>query len=118
MARDADGALIGMAFLKPVQDRAGEIKRKYVVPSARGTGLGRKLLTRLIDEARAMEFDSILLDSVSSMTVAHALYRSMGFQDIDGYPESENDPALADHLVYMRLILNEVTADPAHRAPR
>lgn len=38
LARDAEGTLFGMAFLKPIQDRTCEIKRMYVVPAAPGWG--------------------------------------------------------------------------------
>ena len=47
-----DGAAIGVIGLKPLMPGAAEIKRLYVVPEARGAGLGRALAERAIAEAR------------------------------------------------------------------
>ena len=40
---------VGVGTLKPVDDTTAEIKRMYVRPSAQGHGVGRALLTRLVD---------------------------------------------------------------------
>ena len=75
----------------------------YVVPDQRGNGLGRSILARLIEEARDIGYEKILLDSACYMTAAHSLYRSMGFTDTDYYAEGETDEMLKDYLVYMEL---------------
>ncbi len=102
LVRDG-GRLLGMAFLKPIRDDTCEIKRMYVSPELRGQGLGKTLLTTLIDEARAVGYRSIMLDSAVYMDAAHGLYRSMGFTDIDYYEEGETAESLKDYLVYMAL---------------
>ena len=104
LARDQT-RLVGIGFLKPLDERVCEIKRMYVLPDQRGSGLGRKLLSQLIDEAREIGYEKVLLDSAVYMKAAHALYRSMGFTYVEYYPEGETDEALKEYLVYMELPL-------------
>jgi len=104
LARD-NGILVGIGFLKKIRDEHCEIKRMYVLPSHRGTGLGKKILSTLIGEAKSIGYKTVLLDSAVYMKTAHALYRSMGFEDIEYYPEGETDEMLKDYLVYMELRL-------------
>ncbi len=102
LARDVH-RLIGIGFLKPIGNNTCEIKRMYVLPDQRGKGLGRTLLARLIDEAKDIGYGKILLDSACYMEAAHSLYRSMGFTDVEYYPEGETDEALKEFLVYMEM---------------
>jgi len=102
LTREA-GRLVGIGFLKPIGNHTCEIKRMYVRPEQRGKGLGKALLTRLIDDAKQIGYTKILLDSALYMKRAHALYRSMGFTDVEYYSEGETDEALKDFLVYMEL---------------
>lgn len=98
-----DGALAGCVFLKMIRPDAAEVKRLYVTPAARGQGLGRRLMTGILNEARAIGAARVLLDTGVYDTAAHRLYENLGFRDIEGYPESENDAELAPYLRYMQL---------------
>jgi GNAT superfamily N-acetyltransferase len=102
LARAAD-RLVGIGFLKPIRAGVCEIKRMYVQPDQRGKGFGKILLARLIDDAKDIGYEKILLDSAIYMTAAHSIYRSMGFTDVDYYSESETDEALKDFLIYMEM---------------
>src|SRR5271167_2358902 len=74
---------LGVVGLKRLSVGIAEIKRLYVVPEARGFGIGRMLLTRIIDEAWIKGYERIRLDSHRpSMTTAIAMYRSLGFVEI------------------------------------
>jgi len=85
MARQ-DGAAIGVIGLKPLMPGAAEIKRLYVVPEARGAGLGRALAERAIAEARVKSYERVRLDTHRpSMGAAIALYRALGFVQILPY---------------------------------
>ena len=106
LARDDAQALVGTIFLRRIRPDTAEIKRLYVRPEARGSGLGRRLSEVAIAEARAMGMRSILIDTSIWLTAAQALYRSMGFHEIARYPESENDISLDPYLVYMELRLD------------
>jgi len=70
-----------------------EIKRMFVVPEARGRGLGRDLLAAL--EHAAVELGCALarLDSTEPLTEAVALYRSAGYVAIGDYNRNPNATA-------------------------
>ncbi len=77
---------LGVVGLKPLGPGIAEIKRLYVVPAARRSGLGRALLERALNEARQKGYERVRLDSHHpSMTTAIAVYRSLGFVEIPPY---------------------------------
>jgi GNAT superfamily N-acetyltransferase len=81
-----DGAAIGVVALKPLAASIAEIKRLYVVPQARGAGVGRRLAERAVAEAYAKGYQRVRLDTHRpSMIAAMALYRRLGFVEIAPY---------------------------------
>ena len=103
LARDPQGVANAIGFYRKIREDAVEIKRLYVRPEARGEGLGRKVVRKLIDEARIENHSQIFLDSTAFMSSAHELYRSEGFRDVDYYPEAEHSPDVSPHVIYMAL---------------
>jgi GNAT superfamily N-acetyltransferase len=102
------GEPVGIGGLRPLTADEAEIKRMYVRPSARGLGVGRAILVRLIDDARALGYKTIRLDSAPFMHEAHGLYRSFGFVPSSPHQgwEFESVPALRDvPVVFMSLDL-------------
>jgi GNAT superfamily N-acetyltransferase len=80
VARDDAGRLIGSAAVKHLPDGASELKRLYVRPQARGTGLGKALAAAAIDRARQLGYAVIRLDTLPTMEAARAIYASLGFK--------------------------------------
>ena len=86
LARDSAGAPLGCVGLRPLpDDGCCEMKRLFLLPAARGLGLGRALTERVIDQARRVGYRELRLDTLASMTAAQTLYRSLGFERIDPY---------------------------------
>lgn len=82
----AQGAsILGGVGLRPLAGADCEMKRLYVRPPGRGRGLGRKLATQVIAEARQAGYRRILLDTLPAMSEARALYRSLGFSEVAPY---------------------------------
>ncbi len=100
-----EGVAAGVAFMKSIREDTCEIKRMYVRPVYRGKKIGRNLLNQLIQEAKEIGYSKILLDSAQFMREAHSLYRSVGFIDIELYPETEMSEDFQKHMVYMELEL-------------
>jgi GNAT superfamily N-acetyltransferase len=84
LAEDA-GRYVACIGVRQFAAEVGEIKRLYVAPAARGRGLGRLLVERIIAEARQLGYRSLLLDTLPFMKEAQALYLSMGFQPTTAY---------------------------------
>ena len=80
-----DGLACGCIALQPISSDVCEMKRLYVRPNCRGAGLGRLLVGRLLDEARAIGYRTICLDTLPSMTRAAAMYEALGFEEIPPY---------------------------------
>jgi len=63
-----------------------EVKRMYVLPEARGQGLGRRLLADLEEEARGLGYTALVLETGDRQPEALGLYASAGFERIPCYP--------------------------------
>lgn len=108
IARDGAGRAVGWGTLRRVRPDAGEMKRLFVCPEARGRGIARRLVQARIDDARDMGWRHLLADTVRTNVEMQALYLSFGFRFIDPYPESgtvRTDPQTAANLKFMQLDL-------------
>ena len=84
-------AAIGCIALRPLtadespSGAAAEVKRLYVRPAARGTGLGRRLVQTVIDGASAIGYGELKLDTLERMAEARSLYAKLGFRECAPY---------------------------------
>ena len=89
---------VGLKLLKP---NLIELKRLYVTPAGRGSGLGYKLSEQVIKDARAHGYDALYLDTDPGLTHANAVYEALGFRDVPQYYENP----LGGQSRYMKLVL-------------
>ncbi|MCG3126402.1 MAG: hypothetical protein CHACPFDD_01237 [Phycisphaerae bacterium] len=101
LARDAD-VWIGCVALRPLAAPDGgggcqsapppnangdfcEMKRMFVRPGVRRSGVGRALALAIIEQARTIGYTAMRLDTLHTMTAALSLYESLGFRRIAPY---------------------------------
>lgn len=88
MAR-VNGELVGCCALRPLDNvdypNACEMKRLYVRKAFRKLGIGRQLVEAIMDCARQADYDCVLLDTLSDMESARALYHDLNFDEIPPY---------------------------------
>jgi GNAT superfamily N-acetyltransferase len=100
--------IVGVGALKPVDSTVAEIKRMYVRPRARGQGLGRAIVERLLADARTIGYRVARLETATFMREAHALYRSFGFQDRPIFEHTEASlSGLDDFMLFLELRLDQ-----------
>jgi DNA-binding MarR family transcriptional regulator len=81
----SDGLPIGCVGLKGDGGVSAEVKRLWVAPSARGLGLGRRLMESVESAARDIAIKILRLDTNSALPEAGQLYRSSGWTEIDRF---------------------------------
>ncbi|MFL5894937.1 MAG: GNAT family N-acetyltransferase [Thermoleophilaceae bacterium] len=80
-----NGRAVACGGLRTLGEGVGEVKRMYVVPNARGRGIGKRMLAALEDEARRLGFAVVRLDTADPLREAQELYRAAGYRDIPDY---------------------------------
>ncbi len=84
-----DGQVAGCCALRPLDNvdyaNASEMKRLFVEPAFRRLGLGRLLAEAILDAARLADYSCVLLDTLSEMETARALYEDLGFAEVPPY---------------------------------
>jgi putative acetyltransferase len=79
---EQDGVIMGGAGIYPTDglgDATCELVKMYLLPAARGIGLGRMLMERCIDFAREQGYKQIYLETMPELSQAIGLYEKVGF---------------------------------------
>ncbi len=83
LLEDDDGRLVGTVGLFPKEDGVCELRKMYLLPEARGKGLGKRIMDRILDRARSLGFRRIELETAAALVEAMGLYARYGFRPID-----------------------------------
>jgi ribosomal protein S18 acetylase RimI-like enzyme len=102
-----DGQPAGCCAFRPLAHSdhidACEMKRLFVRPQARGFGLGRRLVDAVVLAAQQAGYTTMLLDTLSDMEAARALYQEIGFTETEPY---YHNPLPGAH--YLKLDLRDL----------
>lgn len=105
LARNEAGLAIGCVGVRPLPAsdspaRVCEMKRLYVSPEGRGTGVGKALAETVIAAAEGLGYGEMRLDTLPSMVAALKTYRAFGFQVIPAYYDT---PLEGTHFLALKL---------------
>lgn len=95
-----DGALAGSIGLRRLDERHCELKRLYVRPLFRGRHIADFLMRTILNDAKDIGYQAMLLDTLPFLKEAIAMYKKLGFYEISCYNNSPMDTSL-----YMKLDL-------------
>jgi putative acetyltransferase len=82
---EADGGVVGCGGIAPLEGAdpdTCELRKMYLLPVARGRGLGRAMLQRCLDAARGRGYRRCYLETLSAMQAARELYEKAGFRKL------------------------------------
>jgi putative acetyltransferase len=83
---EREGKIVGGAGIGPLagaDSHTCELRKMYLLPAARGHGLGRRLLEACLDEARRMNYRTCYLETLAQMERARDLYERFGFLPLE-----------------------------------
>lgn len=80
-----DGAVAGCVALRQLDEQRCELKRLFVRPQLRGHRIGEALVRQVMEDARAIGYRHMLLDTLPFMRSAIRIYREAGFYNIPAY---------------------------------
>lgn len=96
-AVSADGQVVGCVAYRRHNARRCEIKRLYVNPQYRGSGIGDVLVAAVLELAAADGYTEMVLDTLKRLEGAVHLYRKYGFREISPYYDNP-----LDDVIYMK----------------
>jgi putative acetyltransferase len=88
------GHPVACGGLRPIDAVTVEVRRMYVLPSARRRGVARAVLARLEQAARSLGYGTMRLETGNRQAPAMALYESFGFTRIAPFGQYAKDPTI------------------------
>lgn len=96
-----NGSPAGCVAIKKIDKDVCEMKRMFVYEAFHGKGIGYALASTIINEAKLLNYTTIMLDTSFRQTEAISLYKKTGFKEITPYYSMPKE--LEDWLIFMRL---------------
>jgi len=84
---EADGRIVGGGGIYPTDGLPAdtcELVKMYLLPEARGTGLGSQLITKCLEQAKNNGFSNVYLETMNELKAALKVYARLGFTYLDG----------------------------------
>ncbi len=84
---EKDGQLLGGAGIFPTEGlppHTCELVKMYLKPEARNLGLGRQLISLCLEQAKAMGYRQVYLETMPELSKAVSVYEKFGFTKLDG----------------------------------
>ena len=85
IATDADGATLGCAGLALLAGTVAEVRKVYVAPTARGRGLGQRLVGEVERLAAVHGRTQVRLDTRADLVEARRLYARLGYDEVEAF---------------------------------
>ncbi len=82
-----DTVAVGCGAIKVWDNKTMEVKRRYVIPDARGLGISKQIITTLEQWAKELGYSRCILETKSDMVPAIKLYEKCGYQRIPNYDQ-------------------------------
>ena len=83
---EIDGTIVGGCGIFPTEglpEKTCELVKLYLDKAARGTGLGKALLLKAMDWAKANGYDQVYLESMPELSKAVSIYENVGFEKLN-----------------------------------
>jgi GNAT superfamily N-acetyltransferase len=93
VAADPDGVPVGCGGLRRLDAGTGEVKRMYVVPERRGTGVAAAVLAALEAQARELGWTRLRLETGDAQPDAMAFYAKHGYHPIPRFGAYADEPS-------------------------
>jgi GNAT superfamily N-acetyltransferase len=92
VATDPSGTPLGCGGLRQLDETSGEVKRMYVIPEQRGTGVAGAVLAALEAHARSRGWTHVRLETGNAQPDAIAFYTKHGYQPIPRFGHYADEP--------------------------
>ncbi len=112
VALDDQGVVCGCVAYHRLDDATVEMKRLYVTPAGRGHHLGECLAKRIMEIAHEEGYARMVLDTVAPLEAAIALYRKLGFKEIEPYYHNP-----FEDVIYFGIELDSISKISEHMYP-
>jgi GNAT superfamily N-acetyltransferase len=97
------GSIVGCVAIVGTSADEAQLRWYLVTPEARGAGLGKRLLHEALAFCRSCGYQSVFLWTVSALTAAAGLYRSVGFERVEATPAQRWGVPVVEEKYLLRL---------------